>query len=88
MQQPHPGSEQIGALVFRCPTTGHEIRSEIWTDKSTLLRIEHSTVQRFCQACRTRHEFLIANSGAKFPNNDPPGSERPIRLFKVCEEVS
>ncbi len=61
--KPQPCAEGvgIGPLVFRCPTTAHDIESGIEMDLQTFRRIGHLSVRLPCRGCGRPHELKVAD---------------------------
>ena len=72
--QPQPCADGvgIGPLVFRCPTTGHNIESGIEMDLQTVRRVGHLSVRLRCRGCGRPHELEVAD-GCLASYRMPPG---------------
>ena len=52
--------EQMGALVFRCPTTHEPFRSNFRATPEELKRISRAaTMELRCEICKQRHVFVV-----------------------------
>jgi predicted RNA-binding Zn-ribbon protein involved in translation (DUF1610 family) len=47
-------------VVFRCPTTGHEIMSGILTDADSFQNIQKEEFAMKCPECGERHRWFVA----------------------------
>ena len=64
--KPQPCTEgvEIGPLVFRCPTVGHNIESGIEMDLQTFRRVGHLSVRLRCRDCGRPHELKVADAAS------------------------
>ena len=96
VEQPKVDQLEIGALVFRCPTTRQDIESGIEMDQCTFLKSGQLGVCVHCPACRNCHEFNIASGrlapfrAVHLPNGNTEYGLSPSRVAtqKLCDSKS
>ena len=49
----------VGALIFVCPVTGSEIRTDFEVDQQTIDQTKSITIPVDCPHCRVVHEFRV-----------------------------
>lgn len=47
----------MGTLVFVCPTTGHEVSTEV--DRSNFRKLSRTKTAIFCPRCRKNHKLSV-----------------------------
>jgi hypothetical protein len=53
-----PGVASMGAVMIRCPDTGHEIPTGIVADRRSFSSTPVFFARVYCPLCRTEHEWF------------------------------
>jgi hypothetical protein len=59
----------MGTLVFVCPTTGHQVSTDVEVDRSSYKSQPRTKTAIFCPRCRKDH--LLSRIWAWLDSNDP-----------------